>query len=538
MGCKMKEYKKIIENFIKDIKYMIPVIITAILGFGFVLTHSAVNVDSLAFNRYFYGQELLACGRFGGFLFNKIFDVLYFNPFFIDFLSVLFLILAAILFCALFKKVTKDKLKPIVYVIFSCFFISYPLISEIFVFNPSIITVCLSYSLIVIALMLFNEFSEKRNNLYFFYIILILCFTLSIYESFASLYLLGVFIIFVLKKLYGDKKYKFSTIFLDFIDSISPLFIAIIINAIISKIIFVFLDNPLTNLNGQIITYLNMGFVNGVINLFNDIIIKYIASAAVYLPITLFLIANIISFIFGIFFGISKKDFGLFVLFIGLNLTAISLSIVQGMAAPYRSCQAFVLFVSFIFMLLSQNILASSLKKFIKSFLIFIIFLLIFYQVKDLHKWFYVNYMRYEEEKNTTLLVCNEIEKNWGMNNSIIVIGEREFSDNIHKYLYLNPNSLKGGIYNKILSVFKIPYDKDAFIQTSQTNVNSYLGWAALAFNEPGVEIVKFMNLLGYNFKYASPEWYDEALEISEGLPLWPKDGSIVKTDNFVLVNL
>jgi hypothetical protein len=42
-----------------------------------------------------------------------------------------------------------------------------------------------------------------------------------------------------------------------------------------------------------------------------------------------------------------------------------------------------------------------------------IIYIIIFYQVKNLHKWFYINYQRYEEEKNIIISIGNEIEKNY-----------------------------------------------------------------------------------------------------------------------------
>lgn len=60
----MENLKKKLEYFIKDIYYMIPLILTAILSFGFAITHYTINTDSLSDNRYYSGNYLLAQERF------------------------------------------------------------------------------------------------------------------------------------------------------------------------------------------------------------------------------------------------------------------------------------------------------------------------------------------------------------------------------------------------------------------------------------------------------------------------------------------
>lgn len=60
----MENFKKNLEYFIKDIYYVIPLILTAILSFGFVITHYSINVDTLSAGRYYSGDLLLAQERF------------------------------------------------------------------------------------------------------------------------------------------------------------------------------------------------------------------------------------------------------------------------------------------------------------------------------------------------------------------------------------------------------------------------------------------------------------------------------------------
>ena len=55
----MDKYRKQIICFLKDFTFIVPVIIVTILGYGYLLAHSTVNVDSLSADRYFEGLELI-----------------------------------------------------------------------------------------------------------------------------------------------------------------------------------------------------------------------------------------------------------------------------------------------------------------------------------------------------------------------------------------------------------------------------------------------------------------------------------------------
>jgi len=103
------------EYFIKSKMFIYPVIILALLGYGFAITHSTVNIDTLSHVRYYQGGEFIAQGRFAAALFDNIFHIMGFNPFFNDCLSVMLLIVASISFCIVFKRITHDKLKTISY---------------------------------------------------------------------------------------------------------------------------------------------------------------------------------------------------------------------------------------------------------------------------------------------------------------------------------------------------------------------------------------------------------------------------------------
>lgn len=77
---------------------------------------------------------MLAAGRFGMKLLAAALGYGYSTPVYqssANFLAASFLVLAALQFCMLFRRIWKDKISMFGYGVFSCLLISYPLINEI-----------------------------------------------------------------------------------------------------------------------------------------------------------------------------------------------------------------------------------------------------------------------------------------------------------------------------------------------------------------------------------------------------------------------
>lgn len=538
----MKEYKKNIYEFISNVKYMIPVILTAILGFGFVLTHSSINIDTLSYDRYFSQGMLLEQERFAAPLLQKVFRIMEFNPFFVDGLAVIFLITAAILFCALFKKISKDNIANIAYVIFSCLFISYPIMPEIFTYTPASLNICLSYCITAISLMLTYEFIENSSKKAYLISPILLCIAISLYESFAAVYLIGVFIILFLKILYSKKKFKFKEMVIYIIKFFITMILALILNFIIIKALFYILDLTKNYNANKIITYSTLGILGGIRNLLKSIINNYIVCATCYFPLTTFLLSIILIGIIGFVKSIKNKRFLIMIISLAIIISSISLSFVQGQASPYRTCQTFAVLVGFSFMIFTNDIVKSRiLKNWFKIFCIFLIFVLTFFQVKDLHKWFYVNYLRYEEEKNTIISIGNEIQKYCDTNKPVVFIGTFKVSDIIMEKAYLSSSTIKGKMYIQIYNIFNkenlLIEEKKYIRKIPDSNVNSYISWGVISF-EPSAEIIKWYHLLGYDFKFPTIDIYHKAIEKSTSMPCWPKDGAISEYEDYILVNL
>ena len=336
MGGLMKTLKEDIEFFVKKIEYFIPLIITAILSFGFVITHYSVNIDTLSDVRYYKEGELLTQSRYGGVLLDKIFGVMEYNPFFVDCLAVIFLVMASIAFCILFKKISKNKINIVAYTIFSCLFVSYPLINEIFVYTPMSLGVCFSFFVAAVILNLLYSYRDNKKIRNLVYSALLMCLIISIYESSAAVLLCGFFIIEILDSIYNNHNKKIRDAIMNIIIMIIPMVIALIINSIISNLIFTLAGiEPNANRAAKTIMYKALGIVDGIKNLISTMFYNYIVNGFLYLPITVMQISSIIMFVLGIVYAVKRKNITIFLLFLGSIFTLFALSIIQGNAAPY-----------------------------------------------------------------------------------------------------------------------------------------------------------------------------------------------------------
>lgn len=535
----MKKYINYFKELLNDKSFMIPLFIFLVLSFGFTITHMTVNIDTLSYDRYFYGYELIAQRRVGSVLLNKILNCFYYNPFFIDTTAIVVLAFASMMYCVLIKEVSNNKIKPICLTIFACFFTTYSIMPEIFTYSPIGLNIGLGYLFTAFALISIYEYSKSNKIKFLIFSTLFMLYPISTYESFASVYLVGIFIILILKYFYNkDNNTNFKYLFFYCLKSVIPLSISIIISYIISSILIKILGLSISHNAEKFISY-TKGIPFGIKYLFNGLIENYLIPSLYYLPMTYLNLALLISIILGIYYNIKDKNIYVFLIFIALNVSTLSLSILQGRASPYRTCQSFALTISFIFLIVIDFIIKKYKKKnLIKFFTIFIGFLLIFYQSKDMHKWFYTNYLRYEEEKNLIVYIGNELNNNYSTNKPVVFLGRHKLSKNVKDVVYLRSDTLKGKIVNKIYSLKKnYTNNNSKYVkQITQTSINSYITWATYAFNEPATELIKFFNLLGFNITQATKEMQKEAKLYIQSNLYEKKNVIFIERDNYIIV--
>lgn len=544
MGGLMKNLKEEIEFFVRKIEYIIPLIITAILSFGFVITHYSVNIDTLSSERYYREGELLTQSRYGGVLLDKIFGVMEYNPFFVDCLAVIFLVMASIAFCILFKKISKNKINTVAYTIFSCLFVSYPLINEIFVYTPMSLGVCFSFFIVAVILNLLYSYRDSKKIRNLIYSTLLMSLIISIYESSAAVLLCGFFIIEILDFIYNNQNKKIKEGIMNLVIMAIPMVVALIINSIISNLIFALGDiSPNANRAAKTIMYQALGLANGIKNLINTVFYNYIVNGFLYLPITVMQISCVIMFIIGIVYAVKHKNITIFLLFLGSICSIFALSVIQGNSAPYRTCQVFQIFSAFAFMILIQSLINANKSKIVKNIFICLSFLVIFYQAKDLNKYFYLNYTRYEQEKIALVSMAEQLKLNYDIKNKpVVFVGNYDLSNYIKERCYIKTDTLGAKIANKLVSIIDpdnqtYSEEKYAYIyKPIDSNINSYLNWGTRAFSEVNTEILKWLDILGYDyFKQGTENMLaDTILKIQNGTVSLER-GNIYDFNNYIL---
>lgn len=536
----MKQLKKQLFEFFKDARYLLPIIIVAILSFGFAINNYSVNVDSLEYERYYRsGNELLGQKRFGIVFISHIIRVFEFNPFFNDCLSVILLILTATIFCALFKQVTNNKLNKNVYTIFSCLFISYPIISEIFLY----VSLNIGIGYLLVALCLYGIYSCKKNMLNISILSIIMCITVAIYESFATVYLCGVFIILILEILYNSKERKLKPIIIEFLKMIIPLVIGVILSSLISKIIIKVMNIPPNIHAAKQISYQTLGLIEGIKNLLKTIFFDYIIAGLFYLPITILIIAIIILILLSCIIGIKDKKVTLIITSLGAILSVFSLSFIQGEAAPYRTAQALSLFIAFVFMLLLQLIFESKAKNIVKNIAFTFVILLIFYQSAFLHKMFYLNYLKYQAEKITITNIANHLQSEHDITKPVVFVGNYKTPKYIQEKTCIKSTDTRVKIVKKFGELFNIDIGKynteELYIsKPMQTIINSYINWGTDAFEEPNTSLYNWIKMLGYDFNQGDINMLYKAQQMALEAPHYPNQGYIIDTDEFIIVNM
>lgn len=504
----LSQYKDEIKEFFSNKKYYIPVLLVALFSYGFLLTHYSVNIDTLSSDRYFEEGVLLGQGRLTATIVHKIFNVMEFNPFFVDGIAVVILILSAISMCALFKRIVKDKLSMASYTIFSCLFLSYPLINEIFVYTPAGLSISLGFLMVSISLIIMYETLKKIKLANVIYTGIILFLATSLYESFLAVYLVEMFIVLILH--YLVNKLQPKEIVEMFFMLLLPALICVVLEITLPGLIIrIFEIEKNTNAEKNIL-YSKLGIIEGIKNLGITMLEKYFINGLFYLPITVFVFSNIACVISGIVLSIKNKDFMFSLLFLGLMLSTISLSILQGQAGAYRTCQTFQIFCPFVVIILYE-ILNNYKNQVVKITTTILVGVLIFYQVKNLHTYFYLNYVRYEEEKNTLIKTCNKIEEKYGTEKPVIFCGSYNFSKYLRDRIYVKKEDPRMEIARSVIKKF----DKTAYIYNQdykyiETNINSYLEWSQLAFQEVNAELFKWIDILGYKIKPADKNMLKE----------------------------
>lgn len=151
-------------------------------------------------------------------------------------------------------------------------------------------------------------------------------------------------------------------------------------------------------------------------------------------------------------------------------------------------------------------------NRYIYYFMIGLSLIILMYQTQKINNNFYKEYVEYEKEKSIAFDIAKKINEN--------------VKDKTKPIFYLYEDYIKN--YN-----FKLEE-----LEVGQGETIIY--WSSYAFSEPGVEMTKFINSLGYNFneRQIKIEEYKESLKEYYALDDKTKEQEIVETDKYIYVKI
>ncbi len=498
-------------------------LLTIFVCFIYFLANPVIGIDDEYMYIYSRGITYLNENRLGKFIINFLFSY-DFNPVANDVICLACMILSVLLTVFILNKYTKEFSKP-QSLIFSIIAISFPFIAFNVIFLISSIDITLSYLLCCFASYLFLKyFLEDKKKIYLLYILLLLIFSISMYETGIFYFVIVTSFVIFYKSVfenYETKNIKSSLKKLLYVIAfciLSLLIYEIIFSAVISCI-----PKVVINRVGKYLYYDFSGFSEFFSSLITNIkyfIERYISNLQNNFGCKMVLFSCSILTLIGIYYSIKNKNVIIFLTNIIIILTPLTFFLLTGFyIMPYRTfiSYGFVcgLTFSILYRLLKENYLLSKI-------FIFLCFYVVFHQAKEMNQIFFTENLKNDNDKFFANSIVYDLKKLDLYEKPIAFVGIKEDYDLPYKY-----NNIADEIN---LSIF---------------NWDRYNSIKGEIYNCAGVE---FMNLLGHKvncwleWSYPEPHSEEYFLDIfKQNVPnmgIYPQNGSIRDVGEFVIIKI
>lgn len=544
----VKELKEELGFFIKNKYYMAVLVLAACLGYGYELGHSTFGVDDACIELYFGRGLGLAIGRWPFYLIHKLFYVAEYTPVFLDLLAVLFLMLAAVLWCVLIRYIAKSELPVTAYAIFAAMFLDYSLIAEVFIFTLQN-GVPIIYCLIAVALFwLYDIKIHRREKLEWIKsvvgISLLVSVAIGFYESAAALFLFGVCFLWLADMLTENRlqavriKQAVSLLFL----TVRILLYAIAERELITRLCMQLFQVEAYGYRSVSDSFWIFEHPGKLINILLELVRDYAAKSGVYYPIKVFLIAAVLFFMMLAAAAIRKKKLMIPICGMCLFCSMFVISIFQGEGLPYRAAQSLNIFVAGT--LFCVVVVLFQIKKPFRYAGLILVISLVYNSAFDLTKWFQLDYEKNQIELAAVLEIIADLEEMdyepYGINGKpLVFIGEFQFPERITDQYSIQTGQKGYALVRKINDYLEIPpYYRYNCVQTLS---NSLLNWGITGMSQ--YESYNSMMLwifreMGYYITTGTNEMYEEAQQYLYEMPDFPKDGYIRELDEYIVIKL
>lgn len=550
------------------------IILTMLLSFATLLFNPTVGIDDTSFGIYYEDGVSPAMGRWCLFLINKIFPLAY-NPYFVEAAGLLIFCISVSLWCVVFGRLLGKRVPVWGYMLFGCAMISNPIISEVVIWYLQD-GIYLGYGMAALAVLTgMNAYRSDRVKGWkqragcLALSAGFLTAALGFYESFMIVFLIAMLMVFLLVRVLKSGKKQAGLLkggktqesgvqaAGGYCGRPGKWFVNILItcvSAVVLRTVIVELMILVFRLQDQTRVLRSRGLheflawfgsadgLAGFVKVLQTFFVKYYINAAVYLPITVLVLAEAVLGGFALYQAIRKKDGWIMAAAAGIVLVPWILPVLEGVATYYRTSQYIPLVSAFMVLLASWWLACPGASRLVRGSGLILVFVLLYNQAYEMNKWLYTDAQKYEDTKRTLDTVALSILENCDASKPVCIIGEYETPSGLiadaycpvwsRKYKVVS--SLVNLVNPQILEEFTGPQGY-AFAETPQL---SFIKWGATAFYGFDREIIKFWKMHGFSFSEdGNLQHYAEAGELMKDGPVWPAEGSIVELEDYIIVN-
>lgn len=480
-----------LKDFIqKNLTVFAVLLFFSVLGYGYFITHWAVDSDSVMATFRSYSYDWISHARPIDALYNYL-SLEQVLPFFNDFISVFFIFLSGILWLIIIEN-CGVKLSKTQSVIFGCICIVCPMYAFFLRFTLQNMFTEFSLVMSVLSAYHFSSFLNNKNRFSLIFSILFCSLALMSYQAYTSYFITAVVFIILLRGIANNTKQR---MIVELVYGAFALIIAMVIYKLVCVIAFHI--SPQSDYTEQFIGWGNkpiMSILSGWKIYFTSLLsmnFNFFMLLTVSVALPCLVAVNLF-----------KKR--ILVLVILLVFVASPFALVFGLGndIPLRTLQAVPLMLAGMWFLLYH----SCVSKVLKQAILIIVIASTFYNAQHINRLFYSDVMRAEYDKNFANRIYNHMLDKTGdavESKPLVIIGT-------HYYKY---------------KPFIEHYDS---IGPSFFDTNA----------EQSVRLYNFMTWLGNDYIMPNQAEVNDAYVISDHMPSYPNNGYVKETKDLIVLKL
>ena len=481
-------------NIIKKPVYWLCVMFMVTLSYFFDLANRTVSIDDLSRTLYIGdGNRMIMGTRWGKTLWLRLLTNCEYTPFIDKFLGIIFFLASAVLFSrTLYIYFFDNRYKLTLITLFSCFYVSYPLINEIWNYNDSNVVLAAN-SVVVAWALLYLRDGERIFDKKTWISSVLLSIVASSYESSVFLYISAVLSIVLMDYiLFGKKNWL-----LNGLRYAVPLVLAVALRFLIGFGLIKIMGLKYQSNGATEIAWGSEGsFFSQFVSMLRNTLDFYGLRCLIYFPITVFVIAALLGLITMIVFAVKRKSAVICLIGVLLYISLFFQSLLQGTMMPYRTAQTLQYFCAFSFTMFLYLLTFTKRRANLTVCLILLSYLC-YRQGVFMNRALALNNQRSDNEAAIARDIGSRLKSMYDNGKTVIFVGNLDIGEYINAQMRQNNDTIGGFLYHKIAAHLGWAPD---IRKVYQTNINSVMIWSEYAHN--GQRLMgQYFSYLGYDIK-------------------------------------